>query len=307
MRYIWLLSLAGCFDVGLYDPWRPIHEAEVDRIRRVDRYVERLTHPSAQVRDEAFRGLVGMGPEAVEPLLTAATYGDAPRASAALLVLEARREPGLAPTLVLRWPKMIGAANRAATADLLGRSGDASVVPDLARFLDLDASALVRSRLCAALGILGGAHGIDALGRAARDPAALVSLPAIRALGQVGRSEAAGPLLDAWRRHGDAPRRLACADAFGRLRARSAVEDLIAGLDSDSHEVRAACASALGLIADRRAVRRLVDALGDPSIEVFQEADRALRRITGRTPAVVPGPRETLRERTKKAWEKILG
>jgi HEAT repeat protein len=300
MRYAWLLVLAGCGDWRTLDPTAQDRAIEVERNRRVERAVAGLTHEAESVRSEARRVLV-REPEIREALVLAVQYGDGPRAEAVIAVLEARKERRLARALVERWPVAVGA--RIAVAAAFARLGQEEVVPDLAHLLGVEESAAVRERLCRALGVLGGAHGLDALGRAALEPALPVSLEAIRALGQLGRPEAIGPLLSAWRAHGDAARGAAAAEGLGRLRARAAVDDLGLGLRSDAPTVRLACVEALAGIGDARAVPVLIDALGDRSWAVFVAAEKALRRTTGANPPVEPGDPDTLQPRTRKAWQ----
>lgn len=231
MRHFWLLFLAGCIWV---DPEESSRAIEAERARRIEDNIAKLTHPTLAVREAAFTQLLREERDVREPLMRAAIYGEADRATAAMQVLEARREPGLAREFVRRWEKNL---NRAETADLLARLGDPKIAEELAHFLDVEPRALVRARICRALGVLGG--GDEALERAALDPVALVSIEAIRSL------ESVGGLLAAWRLHRDVERRVAVAQRLGRLRARAAIPELRAGLNDESPDIREACAAAL--------------------------------------------------------------
>lgn len=270
----------------LLDPEASSREIAADRTKRIDDNIAKLTHPTLAVREAAFTQLLREGDEAREPLLRAAIYGDPDRAVAAMQVLEARKEPGLAQEFVRRWERNW---NRGATADLLARIGDASLVRDVAHFLDIEAVALNRVRLCRAVGLLGGGEE-PALERASKDPVAMVSLEAIRNLRSI-----AG-LLDAWRTWQDVPRRAAAAQGLARVRARAAVPDLVEGLADDSAEIRRVCAEALGAIGDARAVRPLADHLGDSSRDVFLAIDASLRQLTGLQP----------KEPTPEGWREAL-
>jgi bilin biosynthesis protein len=137
---------------------------------------------------------------------------------------------------------------RAAAARFLGKKKDKESVPRLVQMLD-DEDVSVRKELA-------------------------------RALGEIGASEAAEPLADAFSRENDEDVMLAASRALVKIGSPS-VQPLIGVLGSSRPEVRAGAARTLGRIGSQKAVDPLIRLLDDRVPEVRQAAIHSLRTIGG--------------------------
>jgi HEAT repeat protein len=108
---------------------------------------------------------------------------------------------------------------------------------------------------------------------------------AVKALGEIGDTQAVGPLSAALKDESWYVR-LAAARALGQIGDVRAVEPLIAALKDKDKNVRQATAEALGRIGDTRAVEPLITTLEDEDEDVGEAAAKALVKVGA--PAIEP-------------------
>jgi ribosomal protein L7/L12 len=164
----------------------------------------------------------------------------------------------------------------------------------------------VRVRAATALGKLGDARAVEALGVAVKDDDEWpVRQQAAKALGELGDAQAVEPLIVAIKEKKDDYSyevQMAAAAALAKLGDARAVEALADVLTDDGEwPVRKAAAQALGEIGDARAVGPLTAALGDAEERVqacVAEALEAVRSRAGRDKAGTGdvGPAEVVTE-----------
>jgi HEAT repeat protein len=184
---------------------------------------------------------------------------------------------GVEPLLYVLRHDSYGPAREIA-AQGLGYLGDAKAVPALAKAL-ADPSDSVRRRAAAALETLPAAPAVKQLADAAlRDKVTQVRVFAVRALGNIGDTEAISALARATADR-DATVRETAADELGRLRAVQAFDALVRMFDDPDEDTRWAAVRAVGNLRTPEAVPHLIDALRDPVAQVANAAERGLQQL----------------------------
>lgn len=157
----------------------------------------------------------------------------------------------------------------------LSHHGSAATEVVVAKLTDPDPD--VRFQFAHVLGKLGDPTAVPELARLLEDKDPRVAAKAAQSLGALGGSEAAEALV---RTLGGAPSPDAVVSALGAV-GRDAVAHLLVAIEDDDATVRARAAEALGFIGDERAASALVVALSDSSSLVRYEALVALGQTPG--------------------------
>ncbi|WP_370966306.1 HEAT repeat domain-containing protein [Amycolatopsis sp. cg9] len=167
---------------------------------------------------------------------------------------------------------------RRRSANWLGSHGGKQDVDALQDAMAGDQDAAVRGACATALGRIGFAGALPALGEALADPEAAVRGSAANALGLIGHLDALDGLLG---RLGDEESNVrgSAASALGAIAHPRSVPALVEVLADPDAVVRRSAANALGLVRHPDAIGALLARFGDPDDEVRGLTAKALGRI----------------------------
>ena len=274
------------------------------------RLVAQLTDANAAKRDQAARDLIGLGAEAVPPLLEALQTKDQGLVPIYQQILV--RIPSASPALI-RALATAHPITRARVADIFSISKDKSAVAGLLDALQGDYFT-VRARSALALGKIGDRKAIQPLVHALKDPEDDVRIAACLALGvfkdpatfdeltnillddaKIEVRQAAAKALGHTQHPAALPylmealrdslwwfeREVQAGDLFGAIEkmGTAAVEPLLEALQDKEGTVRRYSAGLLGRIGDPRAIEPLGMALYDLHHDVGQAAAEALAKF----------------------------
>lgn len=254
--------------------------------------IERLTDREWPVRLMAALSLARVGTPALEALRSAISHS------------------GQAGAMIPADTEALGLTGRAADEALadavawtIGQSG-ASALPVMTDWLAAAEPAIRRVALLA-FGRLGDLSAVPLVAARLADPASVIRLSAVRALGWLGppaAAEVVQRLTDL-----EPEVRAAAAAALGRIGDPGVVTSLAGGLKDPAMVMRRATAIALGQLGDERATEPLLERLGDGDLLVRQAAiealgaigqpravPRLLERLTDRDPAIAAAVAVTL-------------
>jgi cellulose synthase operon protein C len=287
-----------------------------------DRYVPWLWARARRGNAEAKKELAALGEHGLRPLLEAlGDSGDPVQQKIAVSVLGYLGNKNAAPPLVkyaAEVPPGAGAAPAVGSGTVAprlpgtgdddapgmdlrvealvaaGRLGDARVVPQLAALLNQKEKAL-REAAAWALGRSGDARAASALIGALADSQPSVQALACIGLGRLGDKRGLAVATAHMRKAGvSADARAACAYALGLSGNASAVDDLIAVVDSGNDDLQRKAAWALGRIGDKRALPALLRAYWAKREAVREAIAWALPRVQSGKGDNSPAPDEEL-------------
>jgi HEAT repeat protein len=176
---------------------------------------------------------------------------------------------------------------------LLSLAGCSRTVDDVARWTTAgntkkligaleDPKPAVRKNAAKGLGELKAEPAVDPLATLFNDPDSEVLLNSVGALMAIGNESAAMHLANALRLENPQARMLAI-EAVGQLKARHAIDALVAALDDNDGRFRCAAAMSLGLIGDEKASAPLVKKLASAAEPLRLACAQALGKTGGET------------------------
>ena len=159
------------------------------------------------------------------------------------------------------------------------RQSRATFAPAFDKLLDGQQADRVTTEVVKIVGILRIKQSIKALGEVAVNKPGNIRHEAIWSLGSIGSKEAVIQLRRLSRLGLDIPTREKVCRAYGSLKSKETINDVVDLIRSGSSRVQVSCALALGLIKSDLGVPHLVALLERSPQDVKQAAKRALRAI----------------------------
>jgi HEAT repeat protein len=186
---------------------------------------------------------VGLGPNAVGPLLEVMRSGPANKQFEAVRALSQIEDPRVKPAM-LEALRIANPAIRISALGTLERWADEASLPAVERYLT-DSNASVRGAAVEAVRTCGRAKAVPALLRMLKDASWEVRQAAVKALGGLGDSAAVDALSTLIAKDSDRDVRETAISALGRLGNRRAIPQLVLALVDKDSTVRTAAAAAL--------------------------------------------------------------
>jgi HEAT repeat protein len=228
---------------------------------------------------------IGLGPEAVGPLLEAMRSGSPNKQFEAVKALSQIDDPRVKPAMVEAL-RIANPAVRIAALGTLERWADESSLPAVTKFLS-DGNSSVRGAAVEAARACGRAKAVPALLSMLKDASWEVRQASVKALGNLGDSAAVDAISAVVANDPDRDVRETALAALGRLGNRRAVPQLVLALVDKDTTVRAAAAAALKSVdpnweknpSVRLALPKLKAALDNPEYWVRHSATKLFAQL----------------------------